>query len=300
MVLRVAFVFSLLFLFSCETKEPSVEDQLSKLAEAYRLQPTEERANSYFTLASTYIGDNKENFEVVRPILLKASEIGYQAKMFPKSASYLMPVLQQEGANETNSDLVIRLGDLLRGMRKTHAADIVYKSYLELNPNAADLDQVASKMTSELGSSKGYLKYLFDQVLVDPDEFGINRVNALKFVDGAEAFALINKNDEETPQYLYQAAEVARSLRTMPKAMSLYDWILDSYPDYPKSPTVLFIKGFILEQEFKQEDEARKAYQDFIERYPNHEMASSAQFLLDNMGKSDEEILESIEAQKSE
>jgi TolA-binding protein len=85
----------------------------------------------------------------------------------------------------------------------------------------------------------------------------------------------------------------------MAKAMSLYDWILDKYPNHEKSPTVMFIKGFILEQEFKQEDQARKLYEDFLKKYPNHEMASSAKFLLDNMGKSDEEILKGIEAKKA-
>ena len=51
-----------------------------------------------------------------------------------------------------------------------------------------------------------------------------------------------------------------------------------------------------MKQDFKKIDEAKAIYTEFVTKYPNHQMASSAQFLLDNMGKSEEEILKSMEA----
>lgn len=295
---KYSVLFLLIVLLSCQNSAPSETDELDILAKAYELQPNAEKANKYLEKAGEYVAKNKEDFASIKPVLLKASRIAYDTKQFPKAAGYLMPILQEEGSTEANKENAILLGDLLRGMRKTHAADIVYKGLKEKYPNDGTLNALDSKMSTAIESSEGYLNFLFDQVLVEPDEYGINRQNALKYVDGAEAYALIKPEDKNTPKYLYQAAEIARSLRTMPKAMSLYDWILDKYPDHEKSPTVMFIKGFILEQEFKQEEEAKALYQQFIERYPDHEMASSAKFLLENIGKSDEEILQSIEAKK--
>ena len=147
-------------------------------------------------------------------------------------------------------------------------------------------------------SKSNYVQYLFDQILIDPDEFGINKSAALQFVDASEALALVSPDNEFVPDFLYKAAEIARSMRTLPKAMSLYDWILEDYPEHEKAPTIMFIKGFIMEQDFKKVEEAKKLYSQFLEKYPNHQMAESAKFLLDNLGKSDEEILQTIETKK--
>jgi hypothetical protein len=37
-----------------------------------------------------------------------------------------------------------------------------------------------------------------------------------------------------------------------------------------------------------------------VEKYPSHDLADDVQFLLDNLGKSNEEILEMIENKKQE
>jgi len=289
-----------LIIFSCKPSEPSPLEELVKLEKAYELQPSGERASAYLTKATEYISENKEDIILVLPVLETASDISYDAKMFSKASGYLMALIRESGNDSLRKNKLVQLGGIMKGLRKPHAANIIYKGLMEQHPNDPDISELSGDMDSNITSSDGYLTYLFDQVLVDPDEYGINRQNALKFVDGSEAFALVNPTSDLAPQNLYKAAEVARSLRTMPKAMSLYDWLLEKYPNNEKSPTTMFIKGFLLEQEFKQEDEAREVYELFLEKYPDHEMASSAKFLLGNMGKSDEEILKDIEEKRKE
>ena len=300
MLMQFRFILLLVLLgsYSCQPGIPSEEDELIKLAKAYELQPNSNRATEYLTKATEYIGNNKENYDQIHPILQKAAEISTHAKMYSKASGYHMALIRESKDPEYTKGKLAELGMMMKVLRKPHASVIIYKGLIELYPDDNEVAKLASEMDSEVASSVGYVNYLFDQVLVDPDEYGINRQNALKFVDGSEAFALVRPQHPKAPQFLYKAAEVARSLRTMVKAMNLYDWLLEKYPDDEKSPTTLFIKGFLLEQEFEEEDEARKMYEQFLEKYPNHEMASSAKFLLDNMGKSDEEILKDIEEKR--
>ena len=57
----------------------------------------------------------------------------------------------------------------------------------------------------------------------------------------------------------------------------------------------MFLKGFIIENNIKDDSLALKVYQDFRAKYPEHNLADDAQFLIENIGKSDEEILQMIE-----
>jgi len=61
---------------------------------------------------------------------------------------------------------------------------------------------------------------------------------------------------------------------------------------------VLFLKGFILSDELKKYDEAKKIFNEFLEKYPDSELADDVQSLLKYMGKSDKEILEMMEKNK--
>jgi hypothetical protein len=49
--------------------------------------------------------------------------------------------------------------------------------------------------------------------------------------------------------------------------------------------------GFINANELQNYDEATRLYKQFLQEYPNDELASSAQAELDNMGLTPEEIL---------
>jgi len=74
-------------------------------------------------------------------------------------------------------------------------------------------------------------------------------------------------------------------------AVSAYQRYVDMYPDGQKTPTALFLTGFLYNNELHKLDSAALAYRRFLEKYPRHEMALSAQFELDNLGKSPDELL---------
>ena len=54
------------------------------------------------------------------------------------------------------------------------------------------------------------------------------------------------------------------------------------------------MQGFIYENNLHSPEMARKLYEEFMKKYPNNELAKDVKFALDNLGKSDEEIMNAI------
>ncbi len=78
------------------------------------------------------------------------------------------------------------------------------------------------------------------------------------------------------------------------KAIASLQKIVDAYPDDPLAATCLFKIGFTYETEMKDIVKAKQAYEAFLKKYPDHELASSVRLSMDHLGESDEELLERI------
>ena len=117
---------------------------------------------------------------------------------------------------------------------------------------------------------------------------------ASQFVNACEQYAIALPNDEQSPTLLHKGGETARSIRNFDKALALYEKIEKDYPNNPKAPQALFLRAFTLDNDLKRYDEARVLYESFVEKYPEDDFADDTQFLLQNLGKSDEEIIESF------
>ena len=127
--------------------------------------------------------------------------------------------------------------------------------------------------------------------MYDEQSHSLDRRKAAQYVTGCEVFAMVNPKDPKSPELLLKAAEMARTLRNYPKALSIYDWVYTKFQDYPKVGQALFLKGFTLDNDMKKYDLARPVYEAFLAKHPNDVFAKDTKFLLDNLGKSDNEII---------
>ena len=284
-------------LFSCGPQEDTLS-VVDTLYRDYEIEPNQERAQIFLDSLASLVGQRSEDRDFILPYLEKGVKVSITEGRLSTTPGYLLPLLRNYPKLENRKNYLINLGDVMHALRKPHASNTVYMELINLYPNDKQVREKRSMIDAFALAQEDYLIYLFNQLSVNPDEMGLNRGAALRYVDAVEAKALTSPQDPAIPGHLYGAAEVARSMRTFPKAMSLYDWLLEDYPDNDKAPNVLFIKGFILEQDFQDDTRAKATYQEFLTKYPDHQMAESAQFLLDNLGKSDEEILVEIEKKR--
>ena len=122
---------------------------------------------------------------------------------------------------------------------------------------------------------------------------------AMEYIQYCQSYAEKAPNDPEAAKYLFQAAETARSIKKYDQALVIYDKIYSDFSSYAKAPQALFLKAFTLDSEMKQYDKARGLYEEFVKKHPTDEFADDTQFLLENLGKSDEEIIKQFEEQQA-
>ena len=93
---------------------------------------------------------------------------------------------------------------------------------------------------------------------------------------------------------LYQGHVLPRIPReeSIKEAINYYSQINTEYPDSVEAVSSLFMIAFLEANEIGNLDKARETYEEFLKRYPNHELAISARAELNNLGKTPEEILQ--------
>ncbi len=121
---------------------------------------------------------------------------------------------------------------------------------------------------------------------------------ANEFIASCEAFAQANPDHEKSAEYLLKAGETARTIKNFQKGIALYDRVIETFPNHPKAAQALFLTGFTLDNDMQQSDKAKVIYEEFLQKYPQDEFADDTQFLLNNLGKTDDEIIKSFEQKK--
>lgn len=143
-------------------------------------------------------------------------------------------------------------------------------------------------------SSKKSEKELFDEAQKNLKEDKIPEA-IMAFEELVSGYS----ESELAPEALSQLASIYQNKlvknlsekENLEKAVTFFKKIHDEYPESSYAPTGLFMAGFINANELKNYKEAAALYNQFLQEYPDDELATSAQSELDNMGLSPEDIL---------
>ncbi len=74
-------------------------------------------------------------------------------------------------------------------------------------------------------------------------------------------------------------------LKDVRKAISAYQRFYETFSTSSQAPTMLFLAGFTYNNELRVLDSAKMIYEIFLRKYPEHELAPSAKFELETLGK---------------
>ena len=147
--------------------------------------------------------------------------------------------------------------------------------------------------TDKAGTLRGKLDAL-------DKEFGganvTDKKKAEEFIVAAGQLAsLVEKsNPDEYVDVLLKAGGLARTIEAPQQAIELYSKITEKMPEHPKAPTAFFMIGFVYANDLKDLEKGKAAYELFLEKFPNDDMAESARGELKNLGKSPEEVLKEL------
>jgi len=120
---------------------------------------------------------------------------------------------------------------------------------------------------------------------------GADPATADQLTDLYVAFADKYPTDSLTPQYLMKAAEIQSNVIHTDRAIQLFDRVINDYSYFSEVPMCYFLKGNAYDLNC-QYDEAKAAYQEFVDKFPNHFMAADTRKLIPLVGMSPEEIFE--------
>ncbi|RKY83074.1 hypothetical protein DRQ09_10630 [candidate division KSB1 bacterium] len=114
---------------------------------------------------------------------------------------------------------------------------------------------------------------------------------AIKFIIFPVAFLLFfSCGKKMTEREIFDKAQKLQSENKFKKSAKLYEKLLKDYPESKHYPSSLFMLGFLYANNIKDYDKARKYYEEFLKKFPNHELADDVEFELKNLGKPISEI----------
>lgn len=123
----------------------------------------------------------------------------------------------------------------------------------------------------------------------------LNQAESREFVRIATEMANKFPQDTLAALPLYRAAEVVRALNDPKRAAAIYEQVHTSYPTFSKAPEALFMLGFTYDEDLGNLEAAKSTYEKFLKMYPDNVFAEATPMLIENLGKSDEEILQQLE-----
>ncbi|MGB1018769.1 MAG: tetratricopeptide repeat protein [Chitinophagales bacterium] len=120
------------------------------------------------------------------------------------------------------------------------------------------------------------------------------------FITSVDNFVVSNPKSEKAPNYLELKAKYITALGKHNEAIKVYDNIYQNYENYKNYSDALFMKAFIYENNLNNKAEAELHYQKYLNEFPNGVFAKDAQFSLDNMNKTPEELMEMFKKMNEE
>ncbi|MBK6481393.1 MAG: tetratricopeptide repeat protein [Saprospiraceae bacterium] len=295
---KYLFLLTCVFAFSCKKNVPQALQAIDRLEQEYDKNKDPKTLESllaeYINFVTGNAGDKAQKIE----ILEKAEKLSASNNRYFESVTFLNTLIKEDPESAKNPDRILQLADLMKNViRNENAANTLYTGFLDKYPQHPKSPEVQKIIGDQHLPLKTMIQNLAGK-MYDDTLHQFNETAATQYVDATEAYVLINPDDPESPDLLNKAAETARSLKTFNKAISLYDWVIEKYPTSKLASQALFLKAFTFDNELHDIENAKFYYEEFIKRYPTNDFADDAKVLMDNLGKSDQEFLQSIQGEK--
>ena len=250
--------------------------QIEALEKSFVEEATPENSKKLFDQYLAYVKANANDEATSSDYLYKAANL----KLKDNQLAEAVPVLTQLIKSYPNS---------VPALRSAVSLSVIGANVEEAEGKAAKQLLVDGPLTLDTAIAR------LASAMYDDSTFQVDQSLAGDYITACEQYAKVMPDASKAPEYLLKGGETARAIRNFNKALSIYDNVLTNFPDHPKAAQALFLKAFTLDNDLNKSDEARPLYTSFLEKYPDNDFADDTQFLLNNLGKSDEEIIENFE-----
>mgnify|MGYP001160119838 CR=1 FL=1 len=130
--------------------------------------------------------------------------------------------------------------------------------------------------------------------LLQLDDTAKNRPLAQEVLIEYDAFIQTYPDSEETPDLLFKSGEVLKGMGAYLKSAKAFHKVYSQFPNTKVAPIALFQQAHCFES-LDQRATAKKSYETFIERYPNHAYIDQAKGMIKMLHLSDEELIDQFQ-----
>jgi tetratricopeptide (TPR) repeat protein len=109
-------------------------------------------------------------------------------------------------------------------------------------------------------------------------------------------FASVFPQDSNSAMFLFRASDIeCNAMHLYDQALAHLQQITEKHPEFRKLPVVYFQIGVIYDDNLNDDVKAKVAYEKFLEKFPDHPLASQVKALIGYLGKTNEELLKEFE-----
>ncbi|MEM6316264.1 MAG: tetratricopeptide repeat protein [Bacteroidota bacterium] len=291
---RLFILILLIGSFGCQSNNHAELSKIDRLEAALATDPNPANRKALIAAYQDTIAANPTPQVVNAEFYNKLANLQIETKSFVAALQTLMQGIKEAPKSSDISEKVWLLGTIYdQHLQQPLVASIIKKLYAqqyESAKHAAVAKQFLNNSNTDLSEDITAL----GSSMYDDKTHRVDYQAANDYIRICELYALVRPQDSKSPEYLHKAGETARSVRTFPKAVALYDWIYNQYPNFEKSAQALFLKAFTYDNELGDKETAKVLYEEFLEKYPTDDFADDTKFLLANLGKNDDEIIKSF------
>ena len=295
--MRISILLAFLTLsiaFACKKTGSPEQQEVTEAIRAYDAAPSDSAATLAYTNFEKYLAAKGFGEPSTPELLLEMARVASAQKDYERAFDYYQVYLTQYTDRPDQADRLYEAIGVAENLGKPELNDILYKSFDTRFHNDSRTSSLTAKIQQKDIAVDSILKFIGKNMFND-STFRLNEPKAALYIQACEAAVMANPNISNAAEFLSRAAETATTLRDIPKALELYNWIIEKYPTHPRASMALFLKAFTYDNELNDLEAAKKYYSEYLEKYPNDEYAESAKFLIQNLGKSDEELIKMLQ-----
>lgn len=122
----------------------------------------------------------------------------------------------------------------------------------------------------------------------------VNPEIAEQAINAFYEFSTNCKTDTLAPVFLLKAGQVAQTIRKYTQAQSFFTKCIDEFPKFKSRGAAMFLLAQLYDDAaiLNNESEARTIYHQIIREYPDSPYANDAKACIQNIGKTDEQLIQ--------
>ena len=122
----------------------------------------------------------------------------------------------------------------------------------------------------------------------------LDKMVAAKAVADFNAYASNCKTDSLAPVFYFKAGQVAQAIGNFTQSQAMLNKCINEYPKFKNRGAALFLLAQLYDDPrmMNNEEEAKKLYEQVIKEYPSTPYANDSKAAIQNLGKTDEQLVQ--------